>query len=310
MATAVHASSAVEGEDHHGQGDSDSKRRRLEGLTLPDGLQVVSPGDIITEDTGFMRGHGTFVDEGKLLASVAGVVEKVNKLICVQPLQSRYVGEIGDVVIGRVTEVGQRRWKVDCQARLDAVLMLSSVNLPGGVLRRRSAADELMMRQFFVEGDVISCEVQSIFHDGALSLHTRSLKYGKLDHGTFVVVSPTLVKRCKNHFHSLPCGVGVVLGNNGYIWIGRSVNTESADTLSTPGAETRVKDDSKVSMDVRQRVARVRNTILALASQKLSIFDTSIIYSYEDSEHYPVADLLRADVAAEVTARAREACAA
>ena len=319
------------------------------------------------------------MDGGKLLASVAGVVEKVNKLICVQPLQSRYVGEIGDVVVGRVTEVGQRRWKVDCQARLDAVLMLSSVNLPGGVLvrtgvrpapavcsrtcrllaafgmrrrmpcwfwaparwtadaavggrrltlrsrgparcrlfcgdafaaqRRRSAADELMMRQFFVEGDVISCEVQSIFHDGVLSLHTRSLKYGKLDHGTFVLVSPTLVKRCKNHFHSLPCGVGVVLGNNGYIWIGQNVNTGSAETLKAAETKPAADDDSKVEMDVRHRIARVRNIVLALASQKLSIFDTSIIYSYEDSEHFSVTDLLRTDVAAEVTARAREVCA-
>jgi len=297
-------------EAHAAEADADSsKRRRLEGITLPDGMHIVSPGDIITEDTGFMRGHGTFVDGGKLLASVAGVVEKVNKLICVQPLQSRYVGEIGDVVVGRVTEVGQRRWKVDCQARLDAVLMLSSVNLPGGVLRRRSAADELMMRQFFVEGDVISCEVQSIFHDGVLSLHTRSLKYGKLDHGTFVLVSPTLVKRCKNHFHSLPCGVGVVLGNNGYIWIGQNVNTGSAETLKAAETKPAADDDSKVEMDVRHRIARVRNIVLALASQKLSIFDTSIIYSYEDSEHFSVTDLLRTDVAAEVTARAREVCA-
>ena len=75
------------------------------------------------------------------------------------------------------------------------MLQLSSVNLPGGVLRRRSAEDELMMREFFVEGDVISCEVQTLFQDGALSLHTRSLKYGKLERGSFVEVSPVLVKR-------------------------------------------------------------------------------------------------------------------
>jgi hypothetical protein len=37
---------------------------------------------------------------------------QVNKLICVRPLRSRYVPEIGDVVVGRITEVGQRRWKV------------------------------------------------------------------------------------------------------------------------------------------------------------------------------------------------------
>lgn len=34
-----------------------------------------------------------------------------------------------------------------------------------------------MMREFFVEGDIISAEVQQIYsEDGSLSLHTRSLK--------------------------------------------------------------------------------------------------------------------------------------
>lgn len=47
---------------------------------------------------------------------------------------SRYNGEIGDVVIGRIIEVQQRRWKVETHAKLDSSLLLSSVNLPGGEL--------------------------------------------------------------------------------------------------------------------------------------------------------------------------------
>ena len=34
-----------------------------------------------------------------------------------------------------------------------------------------------------------------------------------------VSVPPSLVMRRKNHFHDLPCGATVVLGNNGYIWL-------------------------------------------------------------------------------------------
>jgi exosome complex RNA-binding protein Rrp4 len=48
-----------------------------------------------------------------------------------------------------------RRWKVDANARQDANLLLSSVSLPGGVQRRKNEADELQMRQFFAEGDVL-----------------------------------------------------------------------------------------------------------------------------------------------------------
>jgi len=69
-----------------------------------------------------------------LRASVAGILEKVNKLISIRPLKARYNGEIGDLIVGRITEVQQKRWKVDINAKLDAVLLLSSVNLPGGEL--------------------------------------------------------------------------------------------------------------------------------------------------------------------------------
>merc|ERR1719447_2495126 len=114
---------------------------------------LVSPGDVITRDAGFMRGHGTYMADEILYASVAGLGERVNKLISVTPLKTRYNGEIGDVVVGRVVEVQQKRWKVDTNSRLDSALLLSSVNLPGGELRRRSAEDELSMRRYLSEGD-------------------------------------------------------------------------------------------------------------------------------------------------------------
>lgn len=102
------------------------------------------------------RGHGTYSDgEGVVVSAVAGAVERVNKLLSVRPLKTRYTPEIGDIVVGRVTEVITKRWKVDVAGRQDAVLLLSSVNLPGGVQRRKNESDELHMRQFFAEGDVL-----------------------------------------------------------------------------------------------------------------------------------------------------------
>uniref|UniRef100_A0A2D4KYW7 Uncharacterized protein n=1 Tax=Micrurus paraensis TaxID=1970185 RepID=A0A2D4KYW7_9SAUR len=103
-----------------------------------------------------MRGHGTYLGDEKLIASVAGVVERVNKLVCVKALKTRYNGEVGDIVVGRITEVQQKRWKVETNSRLESVLLLSSMNLPGGELRRRSAEDELAMRDFLQEGDLVS----------------------------------------------------------------------------------------------------------------------------------------------------------
>lgn len=108
------------------------------------------------------RGHGTYLEDGNIKSSVVGVVRQINKLISVVPLKSKYVGEIGDVVIGRVTEIQKKRWKIDTNSRLDSVLLISSINLPGGELRRRNAEDEQSMRKLLQEEDLLSAEVQNV----------------------------------------------------------------------------------------------------------------------------------------------------
>ena len=72
-------------------------------------MELVTPGQTINAEAGFLRGHGTYVRNGVLIASVAGVVQRVNKLISVTPLKCRFGGQVGDVIVGRVTEVGQKR---------------------------------------------------------------------------------------------------------------------------------------------------------------------------------------------------------
>ena len=198
------------------------------------GQDVVIPGDALAAaGGGWLRGHGIFLEEGQLVANTAGVVERVNRLVSVRPAQARFVGEVGDVVVGRIKDVGSKRWRVDVRGRQDGVLMLSAVKLHGGAQRRRTFEDQLAMRSLFREDDLVSAEVHSVFADGSLSLHARSLKYGRLDNGLFVAVAPGLVKRLKQHFVSLPgCGVDVILGLNGYVWITESLGALGADGLA------------------------------------------------------------------------------
>ncbi|XP_015773844.1 PREDICTED: exosome complex component RRP4-like [Acropora digitifera] len=265
------------------------RRKKIASSVGIESKHIVSPGDVITEDTGYMRGHGTYIDGDKLIASVAGVVERVNKLICVRPFKTRYNGEVGDVVVGRITEVGQKRWKVETFSKLDSVLLLSSVNLPGGELRRRSAEDELMMRHFLAEGDLISAEVQSLYSDGSLSLHTRSLKYGKLREGTLVQVPPSLVKRCKTHFLNFPCGATVILGNNGYVWI---CPLEEEEPTLTDNQTDRITADERPPQNIqdtdRETIARLRNCVVTLADHGVTLFITSLQYAYDASLRHSV----------------------
>ncbi|XP_005990687.1 exosome complex component RRP4 isoform X1 [Latimeria chalumnae] len=277
-----------------------ARKRITESLAASEeNKHLVAPGDTITTDTGFMRGHGTYMDDDKLVASVAGAVERVNKLICVRALKTRYNGEVGDIVVGRITEVQQKRWKVETNSRLDSVLQLSSVNLPGGELRRRSAEDELTMRNYLQEGDLISAEVQAVFSDGALSLHTRSLKYGKLGQGVLVQVSPSLVKRRKTHFHNLPCGASIILGNNGFIWIYPTMEQKEGEGGFITNLEC-------VPLSDREVISRLRNCIMALSVQKMLLYDTSVLYCYEASLHHQIKDILKPEIMEEIIMETRQ----
>ncbi|KAG0301902.1 exosome non-catalytic core subunit rrp4 [Dissophora globulifera] len=268
-------------------------------------LHVVTPGELITSDTAFMRGHGTYIEQEKVLSSVAGVVDRVNKLISVRPLHTRYTGEIGDVVVGRITEVAQKRWKVDLNARLDGILMLSSVNLPGGVQRRKQESDELQMRTFFMEGDLVVAEVQNFFADGAYSIHTRSLKYGKLRNGSFISVSPGLVQRSKSHFHSLSCGVDVILGLNGYIWVSAHVSQDLEEIDTEQVYSNKNKED--ITPADRESIARIANCIRALAQNFVFINATIISFAYEASLQYPLKDMHKKEVMRDIAVEATTA---
>ncbi|ORE01857.1 hypothetical protein BCV72DRAFT_309652 [Rhizopus microsporus var. microsporus] len=264
---------------------------------------LVNPGETVTMDQQFMRGHGTYTDgEGAVISSVTGVVEKVNKLLSVRPLKTRYTAEIGDIVVGRITEVAMRRWKVDVNSKQDANLLLSSVSLPGGVQRRKNEADELQMRQFFAEGDVLVAEVQTFYSDGTIGLHTRGFKFCKLRNGSFICVPPVLVQRCKSQFHSLPCGVDVILGLNGYIWVHKKFEGLSGDDNDASVQYSSINDP--VTEDERQEIARVTNCIAALAKQYMHINDSIIVYTYEASLEYSVKELLKLDVIEAITTEA------
>jgi exosome complex component RRP4 len=87
--------------------DQVTKRNKDNDKKMEIDAPLVNPGETVTTDQQFMRGHGTYTEEegSAVISSVAGTVERVNKLLSVRPLKSRYTPEIGDIVVGRITEV-------------------------------------------------------------------------------------------------------------------------------------------------------------------------------------------------------------
>ncbi|AES67447.2 ribosomal RNA processing protein [Medicago truncatula] len=165
------------------------------------------------------------LDKLESLSSDSSVLWSVltSTYVFVRSLLSRYKPKAGDIVIGRVIEVGQNRWRLDINCGQNAYMMLSAMNMPDGLQRRRTALDELNMRCIFEEEDVICVIVRDFQHDG-LYLQARSQKYGKLSSGQLLTVAPYLVKRQNQHFHHLEhYGIDLILGCNGFIWVGEHV---------------------------------------------------------------------------------------
>ncbi|KAF2194915.1 hypothetical protein K469DRAFT_147 [Zopfia rhizophila CBS 207.26] len=266
------------------------------------GSNIVTPGETITTDPQWMRGHGTYVpaDSTEIIATVAGALHKTNKLLSVIPLRARYQPEIGDLVIGRIVGVQTKKWTVDIAAPMLASLPLSAINLPGGILRRRTAVDELNIRTFFSEGDLLVAEVQSLHQDGTAALHTRSLKYGKLRNGCFASLTGAGggimprkggVVRSRRQVFTLQTSAGeidVVLGVNGYIWVSKHTVTEgesrdlSITRLEEAVSETLYSSENdEIAPAIMREIARVSTLIKGLVQCGARVDEDMIVKIYE-----------------------------
>ncbi|CAK7240130.1 MAG: Exosome complex component rrp4 [Sporothrix thermara] len=321
------------------------------------GYEIVTPGEVITDDPQWMRGHGTYAathgPAGGIVSSLAGTVMRTNRLLSVRPLRARYAPEVGDLVVGRIVEVQARRWRVDVGAAQLAALPLSAINLPGGVLRKRTETDELQIRTFFAEGDLLVAEVQQIFGDGVAVLHTRSLRYGKLRNGLFFAVTGggagagAGVVRARRQVwtvsgddddddidengqgenaegaavtqgrHAAAYGTGagkidVILGVNGYVFIGAHVEPHTAQSAAAGGAgagaasaggmssagpssvginnmEEAVSaaiyssQNDPVSRETMREIARLRSVVGLLVEHRLPIDEVSVMKAYREA---------------------------
>ncbi|KAJ4265430.1 Exosome complex component rrp4 [Fusarium torreyae] len=278
--------------------DSDSDS---EGGADVVGDDILTPGSVITSNPQWMRGHGTYVPSGSssITSSLAGTLTKTNKLLSVRPLRARYTPEIGDLVVGRIVEVQAKRWRVDVAASQLAILQISAINLPGGILRKRTETDELQIRSFFAEGDLVVAEVQQLHQDGAASLHTRSLKYGKLRNGVFVAVTGTGggggVVRSKRQVWTMDVAnaggkVDVLLGVNGYIWISKHIENDPAAEAAginrmeeTVSSKVYSSQNDPMEVTTMREIARIRSVILALVENGLKVDEDTVTKGYSEA---------------------------
>ena len=154
------------------------------------------------------------------------------------------------------------------------------------------------MRTLFEESDLVCAEIQNINNEGVVSLHTRSLKYGKLENGQLAIVPAYLMKRLPQHYVSLPCGMDLIFGKNGYIWITRTIPEEwkrqagNVDDV-TPLAETlqnlKIRH-SKTPLTKEERIvsARLNNSIWLLARRGMQISPETVFAVFQKSNELKI----------------------
>ncbi|KAF2657056.1 hypothetical protein K491DRAFT_691426 [Lophiostoma macrostomum CBS 122681] len=287
---------------HHAAPDSDVSMSD-DDLPPSTSSSLLTPGEPITSDPQWMRGHGTYIprDTSTITSTVAGTLHKTNKLLSVAPLRARYNPEIGDLVVGRIVSVQQKKWNVDIAAPMLASLPLSSINLPGGILRRRTAVDELNIRTFFQEGDLLVAEVQALHSDNTAALHTRSLKYGKLRNGLFTSLSGAGggilsrrggVVRSRRQVFTLNTAAGevdVVLGVNGYIFVSKHEGGKEGKDVSITRLEEGVSEtlyssqNDELSAGMLREVTRVSTLIRGLVACGSRVDEDIIVRVYEQA---------------------------
>ena len=138
----------------------------------------------------------------------------------------------------------------------------------------------------------MQAEVHSIGPDGGLSLQSRSVRFGKCSNGICVTVPCHIIRRLKQHFVTLPCGVDLIIGVNGWIWMNEAVDYTPAPRVNA-AADVDVDDEllakkreaavKPLSHETRLTLARVHNAIVVLREAFLPVAPDTIMSVYDAS---------------------------
>ena len=189
---------------------------------------------------------------------------------------------MGDVIIGRIISVEKKLWRVNLNAQREGILNLTAINLPQGEQRIRNEEDQMSMRIYFKENDLLSGEIQQITQNGNIHIQTRNLKYGKLKNGILVKVNHSLIKKKKHQFIEIVYNIKIILALNGYCWI----------YYSTVKIEDEYFSDDKNKIDIINKeekidekscilIILIRNIIKNIDEAEIEIKKETIIRYYE-----------------------------
>ncbi len=149
--------------------------------------EVVAPGQLLAQGDYYPE-LNAFRMGDKLYSSMLGIFDYRANRLSVVPIKHCYIPFVGDLVIGKITDVGMSGWTVDINSPYPALLPVSEV------MSRRHGSREDAERMFSV-GDLVKAEVIACDRTRDPLLTARERGLGKVTHGKMIRISPSKIPR-------------------------------------------------------------------------------------------------------------------
>ncbi|RLF16798.1 MAG: RNA-binding protein [Thermoprotei archaeon] len=180
--------------------------------------EIVVPGQLLAKGP-YKLGSNVYNIGQNIYSSVVGLAELKNNVINVIALKSTYIPSPGDLVIGKIINVGVTSWQVDIASPYTAILQASDAFIKPIDVTKES------LRKYFDVGDYIIAKVLAFDKTRDPLLTVKEAGCGRIEKGTVVEINPSKVPRLigrKGSMISLiknELGVEVVVGKNGRVWV-------------------------------------------------------------------------------------------
>ena len=177
--------------------------------------EIVVPGDLLAISSK-RPGPGTYSEGGKIYAATLGIKSVRPDSISVVPLSGQYIPMRGDLVIGKIVDVGPSNWLVDINSPYPAPLHVNEV--PWRVEFGETG-------KFMSVGDIVLIKVVGVDEIKRISVSMQDHGLRKLTGGMVIEVSPSKVPRLIGKNGSMiqmlknMTGCRIYVGQNGRVWL-------------------------------------------------------------------------------------------
>jgi exosome complex component RRP4 len=177
--------------------------------------EVVVPGELLAISSK-KAGVGTYSEGGKIFASQLGIKTVRPDSISVVPLAGQYIPVTGDLVVGKIVDVGASNWLVDINSPYPSPLHVNEV--PWRVEFGET-------RKFMSVGDIVLLMIVGVDETKRIRVSMQEHGLRKLTGGMVIEVSPSKVPRVIGKNGSMiqmlknMTSCRIYVGQNGRIWI-------------------------------------------------------------------------------------------